>query len=424
MLLLLLCQAASALSLDEAWEVALKNNPDLAMVHEQSVQADADRIQAIGYVGPKVSVGGNYTINQREVAFDPSKLLPPAMTASLDLGDPLVIQEKTYFDANFTIIQPLFSAAAIPGLAISKAGSEAGRAQERAVRSQVKLGVARAWWGLRVATEAEKIAEEGVALAGKHQATVAQLVQSGMATRQADLQAQIAVSRAERDLAGARARKAAAREALSQVMGQRSDAVPTGGAPHSLPFSSYEEALGRAEAARPELIAAEKQERMASLANSAVGLLWLPMVSGRFTEAWSENTGFSGENTNWMVVVSANWSLWDGGTHATDQVKAISRKRQAAEAVEKLQASVKAEVRNAWEERERAGLALKSAEREVELATENLRLAEVSLSAGAISFLDAEDARLGLNAARLTLLSEQMNLDVANLALLQVTGGL
>jgi outer membrane protein TolC len=148
------------------------------------------------------------------------------------------------------------------------------------------------------------------------------------------------------------------------------------------------------------------------------------MVSGRFTEAWSENTGFSGENTNWMVVVSANWSLWDGGTHATDQVKAISRKRQAAEAVEKLQASVKAEVRNAWEERERAGLALKSAEREVELATENLRLAEVSLSAGAISFLDAEDARLGLNAARLTLLSEQMNLDVANLALLQVTGGL
>ena len=84
----------------------------------------------------------------------------------------------------------------------------------------------------------------------------------------------------------------------------------------------------------------------------------------------------------------------------------------------------KTEVRTLWEQHERAGRAVNAVERELALATENARLAEAAFDAGTLSFLDLEDAQLGLDAARLTRLSEQMNLDVSAIQLLAATGDL
>jgi len=60
----------------------------------------------------------------------------------------------------------------------------------------------------------------------------------------------------------------------------------------------------------------------------------------------------------------------------------------------------------------------------VELSKENLRLAEVSFAAGGLSFLDVEDARVGLLAAELGALQERTARDLAALSLLASTGDL
>ena len=73
---------------------------------------------------------------------------------------------------------------------------------------------------------------------------------------------------------------------------------------------------------------------------------------------------------------------------------------------------------------ERAQLALAAAREELGLAEENLRLAEISYEAGASAYLDLEQARVGRDAARLTVTAETMNLDLANLSMLKATGDL
>jgi len=77
---------------------------------------------------------------------------------------------------------------------------------------------------------------------------------------------------------------------------------------------------------------------------------------------------------------------------------------------------------SAWEEYQRATAAVISAQEERGFAEENVRLANVSLAAGAIAFVDAEAAALGLSAAKLTERAEQMSADLAARALLIAAG--
>lgn len=423
-------QLAAAATLDDAWTQAETASAELVMATEQRVQSDQATTSAWALVGPKLTLGGNFTLNQRETAFDPSKLFPSDVTdlieqftgEPLDMGDPLVINKKHYFDANLTVSQPLFSAQTLAFLRSATAVRQAGRASEAANRAQIRLGIARVYWGALVAREGERIAREALDVAKTQADIAAAVVRAGNATAQTELQARIAVTRAERDLLAARARAATANEALARMTGLGADA------PLELPVTpdvgpkSLDAAL-EAAADRPEVQAADAQARAARMQAATADLGWLPRVDGRFIESWSQNTGFNGESTNWMVTVNGTWMLWDGGSRIADGNRAHSAARMAAAGADDAHDRVHADVVAAWEERARATASAASAAQERSYAEENLRLANVALAAGTVSFVDAQAAALGLSAARLTELSERMAADLATRTLITAIGG-
>jgi outer membrane protein TolC len=81
-------------------------------------------------------------------------------------------------------------------------------------------------------------------------------------------------------------------------------------------------------------------------------------------------------------------------------------------------------VQTAWLRLARTQEALASTERELSLARENLRLAETALSLGGATWLEVEDARLGLLSAELSGLTERMNHDLAAIDLKLAMGQL
>jgi outer membrane protein TolC len=183
-----------------------------------------------------------------------------------------------------------------------------------------------------------------------------------------------------------------------------------------------EDVLQDARAHRPELAAATEAQRAARATLAAAHLAWLPTVDGRFTQMWTENTGFNGEPWNWMAVANASWSLWDGGFRVAEQQRAASQARMADAGATKAWEDAEIEIRTAWEEHDRARRAEEAATRELALAEENLRLAEASHGAGASTFLELDDARLARDAARLARMAERMGADLAALALLRAAG--
>lgn len=423
--------SASALTLDDAWRAAESKSHEAAIIEETRLQSDQLGTQAWAAVSPKLSLNGNWTLNQRETALDFANSFPQDMLDMIeqftgepvDFGDPVIINKKSYFDWNVSIVQPVFSGKAFPGLIGAKQMVKAGRAQEDASMAQLKLGVAQAWWGAVVAREGEKVATASVEVAKKHVATAQSLVSVGSATRQTELQAKIALARAERDLAGAQSKRIQAEEGLAALTGI-SGGDYEAPALREFPYSSLDEAEKLALDRRPEIQSAEHQAKAAAAARTASQLGWLPDVNARFTEAFTQNEGFSGEPYTWMFTLGASWTLWDGGYRIADNTKSASQARLAEEALEKAQADTLVSLRGAWQDRLRAVKALDTAREELGLAEENLRLADASFAAGASSVLDTEDARVGRDAAQMSVITERMNLDVATLRVLLLLGDL
>lgn len=431
-LLLAWIAPASAMTLEEAWQAVEARSQEAAMVEEQRLQSGLVKTQAYAALSPKFNIGGNYTINQREVALDFSKSFPQSMLDlieqatgnPIDFGEPRVIQLKDFFDANASISQPLFSARALPGIKAAYAMSRAGDAQAAAGHAQLKVGVARAYWGVLVARDGARVAADGLSLAKKHAEQVAAFVAAGTATRQASLQAEMAVARAERELAGAEARRVQAEMGFAALVEVEPGVALTVPESSNVHFASADEALTHARDKRPELRAAHEQYLAAKYVKTATNLSWMPTVDGRFIEMWTENTAFNGYAFNWMAGLNASWTFWDGGFRIAEQRRASSQARMALAALEKADEDAEIEVRSAWEDLNRARRARAAAERELALATENLRLAEVSYSAGVSTFLELEDARVAKDGAELSTMAERMGEHIATLTLARAVGDL
>jgi multidrug efflux pump len=415
---------ARAVTLEEAFAAAETSNVDLRLSGEQTVQAESQVGQAWSLVSPKVSAQGGLTLNQLEIAFSPTDGLPPELQELVGEQEPIVIQQKSQWSGNFNISQPIFDAEALPLLRGAYRLADAARADERGARQQIRAGVARAYLGLAAARAAEQLAADAVATA-EHQLDLAtRLRGAGLSDRRALVQAELGVSRARRDHASAREQMIAAQEAFTRVTGlpQETPLEPVA-MTAELP-GSPDAALEIARSNRPDVEAALLRERAARLATTSKHLGWLPDVNASFTLLYSEATGFSGKHFQWTAGVNANWLLWDGGYRLADSRRTASQQRSATYAVERAQASMAEEVRVAFERHTRADAAVAAVEREVALATESLALAEAGYAAGSATWLDVEQAELGLRMARLSELNERVGRDLAAIDLRRAMGTL
>ena len=180
--------------------------------------------------------------------------------------------------------------------------------------------------------------------------------------------------------------------------------------------------LTEAQSRRPDVAAADLRTSVAEKYLWAKRGEWLPTVDARFTYTWSENTGFQGQNDLWMVVFEANWMLWDGGLRIAQTREEASKVRQAQLMARKLRQDVAVEVQTAWDSWERAERAMVAAADEVALANQNLALAERALAAGAATWIEVEDARLGMLQAELVRLNARAERETA-LVDLQLASG-
>jgi outer membrane protein TolC len=414
---------AAAFTLDDAWR-SVEGGEELAMVQEQRRQAELLRTQAFLALTPRLQINGNYTLNQREVVLDFASQLPPELAGFLGDAEPTVIQQKDYFDANGSLVQPLLNPRTLWGLKGTNALVDAARANESDQRGELRLGVARAYWGVLVAREAESMAIRGLALAKQHADQARALVAVGTATKQVELQAEMAVARAERDLVDATAVRSNAERGFAALV--EVDAAPEFEEPllPELPFATIDDAASRSRSRRPDLVAADANAEAARAVATASAVAWVPTVDARFTEAWSQNTGFVGKEWNWQFGVTASWTPLDAGYKLVDNLKTASQSRQARASAEQAREQVEVDVASAWAETERAHAARAAAERELSLAEENLRIAEKSFDAGASTFLDLEDARVSRDGAQIRVLTERMSEHLGRLALLNLTGDL
>jgi outer membrane protein TolC len=487
LLLLLLPAAASAqgapsLTLAEAMEESLRNNPSLAAGMEAVPQSKAQRDRALAYITPQVGVGFQHRINDREIAFDMGDSFSgigdafggiygnigkiygelseagmldandcteiavingladcAELTAQLEGGlsagdvagdtggEPMVIQPKEMnaLSANLTWpINPRVGTA----LAAGQASVRAAELSIEKARSDVLLAVIRSYAAAYRMQESGGILAEQVELARKHVANTEVMLGAGVATQDFLLQAQLEMVRVEKSLREMNDTERAMRRTLAFALGRR-DLVTGTLAPlpaPDIPANSNLEAWvdtgvrGRSDgaAAREQQVAAD-----ALAVDSAFAFLPQFAITGAFN--WSDQaTGFDTKKTSWWVGLGVNLPVWDGGMNVAQAREAASRKRQAAAQVRALDAQIAMEVANALDAWLSASKAVPVAELALQLAQEVHRLVDSRYQAGAARAIEVEDARASLQQAGLTLLGERVAEQLAAAELLAASGEL
>lgn len=400
---------AAASTLEDAWTAA-EEGPELAAAAAGAERSRATVGLARSAVLPKVVVNGLYTWNDQEIALDLGATLPPEVTALTGPIDPFVVQERDWLQGSATLVVPLVDADGWATLGAAARAADAADQDAEVARRQVRIGVARAFYGALLARDGVAIAGEAVAVATRQEEAARARLAAGDAPPRVALEAEQARLAAERDRLVAVERLARAEEALRRFTG-----IAPGSPlePGEVIAPSLDAVLG---AERPEQAAAGLRAEAADRAKTAAALAWAPDVSGRLTGLLTENEGFAPDGRFVVANLEATW-VWDGGGRSARAREAAAAAAQARSWSEAVDRRVEEEVRVAYAGLERARAAVVAAAREREAADARLAEAELAFQQGAIPFVELSRAALGRSASALAERVEAWNVAMASVEL-------
>jgi outer membrane protein TolC len=440
--------ADRVITLDDALAMARTHNRDLrasrARVDQTATAIEQQRAQLL----PNITAQGKYTHNYKEVSLDLGEFTAPTTgladtirtttttpaeaaaigafeqqtAAQLAAQPPIVIQKEEQLDFGITGTLPLVAPATWYGLSAAKATQRANVASYDASEASVLVSVAQAYYGAAGADELVAARDHAVALAKDTLANARARVAADVANQVDVTRAETALVRAEQDQAEADTSRAAAYRSLQTLLGthehlqvQTIPVMP----PPTAPVASL---VANAAATRPEL-AADRDTIAAADANArAGGWRWAPTLSAFANYRAFNYTGFSGDKYSWAAGLELDWTLYDGGARDAARHLADAQRTEAQARLELAADTIADEVANAADTLATKQRAVTAAVRQVELATETLRLLRAQYDAGTVKQLDVLQAQDSLVTAEVALAQAHFDLGLADVQLKRAAG--
>ena len=404
------------LSLEKAIELAIEYNPDVAASAQGVMATDAQVIQAISRLMPRVTVEANRVtpVDLPEFSFQSSE---PAWETTVGFSQPLYAGGG--LRAGVRAARDLLR------------GSEGAyrRAQQEiafAVRSRYYT-VLSAEWQLRVQKQTLALAEESLRVARLR-------YEAGVAPEFDVLSAEARVARTEQGVISAEVLRDVAWASLSTAIGVPIPAGTQLSTPRPVAAREASPESLRAEALeeRPDLLAAEALVAAEGARVAVAKAGRYPTIAANVGYTLREDVVVDGEiigspgtdivvsQDSGFVSLSIGWSLFNGGQVEGEVREAEARMRQAEDAVHSLRQQIELDVRSADLAVAAARAQVQAAGKEVTQQEEAYRIATIRYQEGVgtsvellIAETDLADARTRLNRAAFDLAIAIARLDLA-----------
>ncbi len=392
---------AGELSIDEAWLLVAEHPAAVASEHQVEA-AEARAAAATGRLLPQVELTARQTWMD---PFEPATIEIPITLPDGSAPDPITLGEP--FDQQqalgLTVTQPLFAGGAVlRGRQASLATVDAREAGAEATLGELWLALVRGWYGAEAAERSVAIHGELLEAAKARHRTLERLVEQGRAVEHELATVALRVGEVEQRLAEAEAARESAEVALSTLIGgpaerPAEDLVALAWALLSQPVPEGVPARVR----EAESLAAAAEARGKAITGQLV-----PMVAARFDGQYAnpDMSQFPVKTewgTAWSASVVLTWTL-DGGVRYHEA-------RGARLDASAARAGAGAMSRQLEVERESLMASVALAPRQLELATERVRLAEEAVQTtrtaqglGRATHTDVLDREADLATARMT----------------------
>ena len=384
-------QDTTALTLRQAVRLALQHNPALreAMGKGEAAQAGIQAARAALLPQVLLSSGVSNTSKVTDIAVLPDH---PGVV----LG-----YYNTWLN-NLSAQQVIYSGGRLKAL-LRQATDEARavEADNERTRQVVAYNAERAFLLLLTAQQEQVVAQDALNAAQDH----LKVAQSRLAERAAPkydvLRAEVEEQASEQDLVGATTDIQTAQASLQQALGgdeHNYRAVDPGlnlaAAPPPL-----DDELQHAKLQRPEMRALDWQQQAADAAIVAAKGLQQPTLSLGVGYQYASPESPLLLN-RWLLTLSAALPIFDGGLAHAERHAAEARRTQVSAAQQELNATIVAEVKEAYARLTAACAQIIAARKQVELSEEMLRIANVRYDAGVATATEIADAQTSLTQSR------------------------
>ncbi len=429
--------ANQLLSIEEAIDIAIANNPNIKAFEEEVYGKEMDRRSSIANMLPKINLTYGYArlkeapsfdlpaqsegwlpvVNEQKpyyfneddpsdpknnIVFDPATgkpalaYIPPTPAQEFEVGT------KDNYDFTIEATQPLFTGGALwHGYKIAKSDVEVATIDKQKAIRELKLKVIETYYGLTEAREFYEVATSGVSSIKAHLNTAQAFYDQGMIPKNDLLEVQVRYAQAKQNLIMAENAVKLAESGLNLLLARDlSVPVTTEG---EIPMESLSNPLDvctdMAIKNRQELKSLRLQLEMTKRGEKIARSVFVPSVAANYTY---ERTGEDPdvENDTWAAGIGLSWNLFEGGSHYWQLSKARSKITQLNHLIRAQRNQITLEVKSAYLSAKEAFARTKVATQAIDQAKENLRIQKDRYTLQVVTSTDVLDAQALLDQAK------------------------
>lgn len=392
------------LTVDRCVKIALEKHPSI-IAGTHAVEAASSRVgQARSGYYPQVSLSSDYS--KYSLAADPTNTVLEQYAADATLTQSIFEFGKTWSQVT-----------------IEQRNRDAARADLRDATNQVVLNVRGAYYSVLQAKKSVDVLADTVALFEKHLEQAKGFFETGVKSKFDVTKAEVDLSNAQLNLIRGKNSLRIARVTLNNAMGMPD--APEYEIQDDLSYHAYavsfEEAVQKAFANRPDLTALVARKEAADESISLARKGFLPALTGNANYTRVDSV-YPPEQSGWSAGLTLTFPLFNGFlTHY--QVREAKENFNVARANEEsLRQQILLDVQQAYLNLHEAGERVGVAELTVRQAEESYDIAKGRYEAGVGSIIEETDALVALRNAKLGLISAQADYKVAEAMLKRATG--
>ena len=403
------------LTLDDAINIALKNNLKIKMAQSVIGQAYYQKEIAGSYFLPRLSSSFSYTYlgDNQPISFGP---------VSVKLTD------DNLYKLGLTVSQPLFTGGRITkGYELSKDTYEKAMTDYEAEVQNTVLDVKKAYFNVLKAERFLEVSKKYKELMEKHLKDVREMFEEGLATKLDILKIELGVKQAETKITESENFVKIAKANLNFLMDRPLDSEFELKDILEIKETEKKDYQWWRDIALRERKEIKSMEKVLSIYEKNIGI----ERSGLFPQLYlffnynvekGTQTSMEGWEDNWNTGVLLSYDIWNWGETRNKIKKAQKEKEEMVRQFELLKNSIEMEVKDAYLNLITAETKVGQCQKQIELSEENLRVAELLYKEGMATTTDIIDATTSLTDARNSYYNALYEYQVAYAQLEKATG--
>lgn len=419
------CKAqAGTLSLPEAVRTALVSNQELAAARADAAVA-ATRLEQVRSQG-RLQAGLDLSFTHLEAV--PLLEVPPIDIALLHTSiklDPFALSKQDMLRSSLYLQKALSTGGRVEyGEAQVKEAVAALEARVEAKADEIALSTVKAYLGAVLAQRVAGVADQAYRTVERHVSQAEAVFKAGMVPRYEVIRAQTELAGQDRRRLDAHNQADLALTLLQDVMGVSQDETPvlsTALSGQESMEAGLEETVLAVMQSSPDIKALQAGDRLYSAAAASARAERRPVIGAvAGVELYREDLPQT--TPEGYIGVAARFPILDGGLSQAKEAEQMALKERNAADMQRLRNGLRLEAKKYYLDLNSARKALQAADKAVELATENLRLAARRFEVGEGTGLEQVDAVLTLSLAETNREQSRYQYDVSYYGLRKVIG--